>query len=145
MLNPEKFADILIAWSEDNNRNLPWKTDRDPYKIWLSEIILQQTRVLQGKPYYLKFVEDYPNIFILAAATENQVLKSWEGLGYYTRARNLHKTARIVAYDYNGVFPNTFAGLLQLPGIGSYTAAAIASFAYDESVPVTDGNVLRFL
>lgn len=145
MLNSEKFADILIDWSQDNNRNLPWKTDRDPYKIWLSEIILQQTRVLQGTPYYLKFVEEYPDVFTLAAATENQVLKSWEGLGYYTRARNLHKTAKIVAYDHNGVFPDTYAGLLKLPGIGPYSAAAIASFAYDEPVPVIDGNVLRFL
>ena len=143
MLNTKIFCDKLLDWSRQNTRYLPWKADRDPYKIWLSEIILQQTRVQQGMPYYLRFIASYPDVFSLANATENQVIKSWEGLGYYTRARNLHKTARIVARQYNGVFPGNYSGLLTLPGIGPYSAAAIASFAYDEAVPVIDGNVLR--
>ncbi len=142
-MNTKIFSDKLLDWSRQNTRDLPWKADRDPYKIWLSEIILQQTRVQQGMPYYLRFIASYPDVFSLANATENQVIKSWEGLGYYTRARNLHKTAQIVAEKYNGFFPDNYAELLTLPGIGSYSAAAIASFAYDEAVPVVDGNVLR--
>ncbi|HRO09022.1 MAG TPA: A/G-specific adenine glycosylase [Saprospiraceae bacterium] len=145
MISYKTFAHLLLTWSQDNQRDLPWKSDRNPYKIWLSEVILQQTRVNQGMPYYLHFIEEYPDIFALANATEDQILKSWEGLGYYTRARNLHKAAQIIASELNGVFPVTYADLLQLPGIGPYSAAAIASFAYELSVAVVDGNVLRVI
>ncbi|MCZ2102131.1 MAG: A/G-specific adenine glycosylase [Chitinophagales bacterium] len=145
LLQPKQFAALLLAWSRQNVRDLPWKADRDPYKIWLSEIILQQTRVQQGMPYYLRFIKTYPDIHTLASASENQIIKSWEGLGYYTRARNLHKAAKIVSDQYNGIFPQKYTDLLALPGIGPYSAAAIASFAYDEAVPVIDGNVLRVI
>lgn len=145
MLSSKSFATLLVGWSIDHSRDLPWKTDRNPYKIWLSEIILQQTRVQQGLPYYLHFVETYPDVFALASASVQQITKSWEGLGYYTRARNLHKTAKIIVNEYNGVFPNKYDQLLKLPGIGPYSAAAIASFAFEEATPVVDGNVLRFI
>lgn len=145
MINPKKFASILVEWSDSHNRDLPWKTDKNPYKIWLSEIILQQTRVQQGLPYYLHFVDTFPDVFALANATENQIIKSWEGLGYYSRARNLHKTAKKIVVDFNGIFPDNYDDLLKLPGIGPYSAAAIASFAYEQVTPVVDGNVLRFI
>lgn len=122
---------------------MPWKSTRDPYKIWLSEIILQQTRVAQGTPYYLKFIKRYPTVFDLASASEDQILKDWQGLGYNTRARNLLAAARQVVHDHNGIFPGTFEGLLRLKGVGVYTAAAIASFAFGASVPVVDSNVYR--
>lgn len=139
------FANKLIAWYEQNKRDLPWRNTKDPYKIWLSEIILQQTRVVQGMPYYLKFVEQYPTVKDLAAAEEKEVLRLWQGLGYYSRARSLHTTARIIAEEYDGVFPDNYQDLLKLKGIGPYTAAAIASFAFGEKVAVVDGNVYRVL
>lgn len=140
-----EFSNTLIAWYLQNKRDLPWRNTVNPYPIWLSEIILQQTRVAQGMPYFLKFLECFPTVLDLARADEQEVLKLWQGLGYYSRARNLHKTAQIVAFDYGGKFPKTYQQLLQLRGVGEYTAAAIASFAYNENVPVVDGNVFRVL
>jgi A/G-specific adenine glycosylase len=139
------FSDKVVEWYAVNKRDLPWRSTRDPYKIWLSEIILQQTRVIQGLPYYLKFVEKFPTVQALASASEQEVLRLWQGLGYYTRARNLHKCAKEVVTKYTGVFPDTFEELKKLPGIGDYTAAAIASIAYQEKVAVVDGNVFRVL
>lgn len=124
---------------------MPWRNTKNPYPIWLSEIILQQTRVAQGMPYFLSFTTVFPTVFDLANAHEEQVLKLWQGLGYYSRARNLHQTAQYIANELGGVFPNNNKDLLKLKGIGEYTAAAIASFAYNEVVPVVDGNVFRVL
>lgn len=140
-----EFSSTLIQWYSENKRDLPWRNTTDAYKIWLSEIILQQTRVSQGLPYYEKFVTQYPTVFHLAKADEQEVLKLWQGLGYYSRARNLHQTAKIVVEDYQGVFPISYNELLKLKGIGTYTAAAIASFSSNESVTVVDGNVFRVL
>ncbi len=139
------FRQSLLSWAAGIDRPLPWKGERDPYRIWLSEILLQQTRAAQGMPYYLRFVERFPSVEALAAAEDDEVMKLWEGLGYYARARNLLKTARIVAHDMSGRFPGTYEELLALPGIGAYTAAAIASFAYDAPHAVLDGNVFRVL
>ncbi|MCR5887695.1 A/G-specific adenine glycosylase [Hymenobacter sp. J193] len=139
------FANALLGWYPRHRRDLPWRHTRDPYAIWLSEVILQQTRVKQGLPYYLDFISAYPTVHDLAAAPEDEVLRHWQGLGYYSRARNMHHTARQVVQDYGGRFPGSYAGLLQLRGVGQYTAAAIASFAYDEPVAVLDGNVYRVL
>ena len=139
------FSLKLVEWYEQNHRKLPWRETKDPYKIWLSEIILQQTRVVQGLPYYLKFVERFPTVNDLAIAKEQEILRLWQGLGYYTRARNLHKCAKVVMSDYQGKFPTTFLELLTLPGIGEYTAAAISSIAFHEPVAVIDGNVYRVL
>jgi A/G-specific adenine glycosylase len=135
----------IRAWYEKNARDLPWRHTKNPYVIWLSEIILQQTRVEQGMPYFLKFVEHYPDIFALASAPIDDIKKLWEGLGYYRRAENMHKTAKIIVEKHKGVFPATYGELIQLPGIGPYTAAAIASFAFDEPVALADGNVNRVL
>jgi A/G-specific adenine glycosylase len=140
-----EWANELINWYLIEKRNLPWRNTKDPYLIWLSEIILQQTRVAQGLPYYYKFTEAYPTVFDLAMAKEDAVLKTWQGLGYYSRARNMLKTAKSIVADYNGNFPNNYNDLLKLKGIGQYTAAAIASFAFDEKVAVLDGNVYRVL
>lgn len=134
-----------MAWYRRHARPLPWRNTRNPYYIWLSEIILQQTRVVQGQDYYLKFIETFPDVFALAKADEQQVLRLWQGLGYYTRARNLHYTAQYIATELNGKFPDTYQQLLQLRGVGKYTAAAIASFAFEEPVAVVDGNVYRVL
>jgi A/G-specific adenine glycosylase len=139
------FHNILINWYLQNKRDLPWRNTTDPYLIWLSEIMLQQTRVAQGMPYFFSFVKEFPTVFHLANASEEQVLKLWQGLGYYSRARNLHKTAQYVANELNGVFPENYKELLKLKGVGEYTAAAIASFSYNEAVPVVDGNVFRVL
>lgn len=139
------FASILLQWHSSIDRNLPWKSSTDPYKIWLSEIIMQQTRIAQGTPYYLKFVEAFPTIIDLANAEEHQVMKLWQGLGYYSRARNLHYTAQKVRDQYDGVFPTTHKDILSLKGIGKYTAAAISSFAYGLEYPVVDGNVIRLI
>jgi A/G-specific adenine glycosylase len=139
------FHNTLISWYLENKRNLPWRNTTNPYHIWLSEIILQQTRVAQGTPYFLSFVTSFPTVFDLAAASEEQVLKLWQGLGYYSRARNLHKTAQYVSHELSGAFPNNYIDLLKLKGVGEYTAAAIASFCYNEPVPVVDGNVFRVL
>ncbi len=140
-----EFSKSLIQWYLNNKRDLPWRNDTNPYTIWLSEIMLQQTRVAQGLPYFLSFTEAFPTVFDLADADEEQVLKLWQGLGYYSRARNLHKTARYIASELNGKFPLNYEGLLKLNGVGEYTAAAIASFSYNENVPVVDGNVYRVL
>ncbi|MHC5200749.1 A/G-specific adenine glycosylase [Myroides sp. LJL119] len=139
------FSNKLITWYLQNKRPLPWRKTRDPYAIWLSEIILQQTKVVQGTPYYLAFLNTFPSVFQLADASEDQVMRLWQGLGYYSRARNLHATAKIIANKYKGEFPNTYKELLTLPGIGPYTAAAIASIAFNEQVAVLDGNVFRVL
>ncbi len=140
-----RFTNLLIQWYLENKRDLPWRNTQDPYVIWLSEIMLQQTRVAQGMPYFFTFTEAFPTVFDLANASEQQVLKLWQGLGYYSRARNLHKTAQFIANELHGVFPDNYNGLLQLKGVGDYTAAAIASFSYNEQVPVVDGNVFRVL
>ena len=139
------FSKVLLKWYLQNKRDLPWRNTTNSYHIWLSEIILQQTRVAQGLPYFLKFSTAFPTVFDLAKAHEEDVLKLWQGLGYYSRARNLHKTAQQVVTDFNGVFPNNYESLLKLKGVGTYTAAAIASFSHNEAVPVVDGNVLRVL
>lgn len=139
------FTEALIIWYKKNKRDLPWRNTRDPYRIWLSEIILQQTRIKQGQDYYLAFVNQFPDLPSLAGASEEEILKLWQGLGYYTRARNLYKTAQIILTDYNGQFPENYNDLLKLSGIGSYSAAAIASLAFGQPYPVVDGNVLRFL
>jgi A/G-specific adenine glycosylase len=139
------FSDKVVKWYLQNMRDLPWRQTRDPYRIWLSEILLQQTRVSQGLPYYLRFVETFPDVRLLAAASEQEILRLWQGLGYYTRARNLHKCAREVVSSFDGKFPATFEDLKKLPGIGDYTAAAIASICFREPVAVVDGNVFRVL
>ncbi|WP_299259612.1 A/G-specific adenine glycosylase [uncultured Aquimarina sp.] len=139
------FSKKLISWYLENKRSMPWRETIDPYCIWLSEIILQQTRVAQGLPYYVSFTSQYPTVFDLANAEEEEVLKLWQGLGYYSRARNLHATAQFIANDLNGVFPNNYKDLLKLKGVGDYTASAIASICYNEVVPVVDGNVYRVL
>ena len=139
------FSKKLINWYSVNKRSLPWRNTKDPYKIWLSEIILQQTQVKQGLPYYNKFIDRYPNVGSLSDSKEQDVLKNWEGLGYYSRARNLHKTSKLVVEDYKSQFPKTYDELIKLPGIGDYSASAISSFSNDEVRPVLDGNVYRFI
>ena len=140
-----EFSNSLIKWYLQNKRDLPWRNTVNPYPIWLSEIMLQQTRVAQGLPYFMAFIEVFPTVFDLANAEEEQVLKLWQGLGYYSRARNLHATAKYIATELKGDFPPNYDQLLQLKGVGEYTAAAIASFAYNEPVAVVDGNVFRVL
>lgn len=140
-----EFSKSLIQWYLQNKRDLPWRKTTAAYPIWLSEIMLQQTRVAQGLPYFLRFTEAFPTVKHMADAPEEQVLKLWQGLGYYSRARNLHATAKQVSFEMDGHFPPTYAGLLKLKGVGEYTAAAIASIAYGEPVPVVDGNVYRVL
>src|SRR5690606_2988055 len=137
----ERFGKMIMEWSGCNPRPLPWKEFSDPYHIWIAEIILQQTRVGQGTPYFEKFILHFPDLGTLAEASLDDVLVVWEGLGYYSRARNLHETARHVHFDLHGYFPENSIGLQKLKGIGPYTAAAIASFAFDEQIGVVDGNV----
>ena len=147
-LNPtdyQAFSYQIIRWYRENPRDLPWRNTLDPYKIWLSEIILQQTRVAQGLPYYEAFVNAYPTIQDLALAPEEDVLRLWQGLGYYSRARNLHFCAKTIWFDLDGKFPDNYTDLLKLKGVGSYTAAAISSFAFGEKKAVVDGNVFRVL
>lgn len=139
------FRNQLMNWYQPDRRPMPWKAEPDPYLIWLSEIILQQTRVEQGMAYFQRFKTAYPKVADLAAAPDDEVMKLWEGLGYYSRARNLLKAARMVMRDFGGQFPATHAGLLSLPGVGPYTAAAIGSFAFGLPLPVLDGNVYRIL
>ncbi|MDR0582521.1 MAG: A/G-specific adenine glycosylase [Prevotellaceae bacterium] len=139
------FAKELLKWYHAHRRSLPWKRTNDPYKIWLSEIILQQTRVEQGEPYYLRFMERFPTVQDLAAAPLDEVLRLWQGLGYYSRARHLHDTAQQIVAGYGGRFPRSREALLKLKGIGPYTAAAIASFAFNEVAPAIDGNGYRIL
>ena len=140
-----EFSKPLIQWYLQNKRDLPWRKTPHPYPVWLSEIMLQQTRVAQGLPYFLSFMEAFPTVHHMAAAPEEQVLKLWQGLGYYSRARNLHASAKHVAFEMGGNFPPNYDGLLKLKGVGEYTAAAIASICYGEAVPVVDGNVYRVL
>lgn len=140
-----EISQILQSWYQDNHRSLPWRETKDAYRIWLSEVILQQTRVVQGYDYYVRFVQTFPTVRDLANATEDEVLKLWQGLGYYSRARNLHKAARQVLELHQGEFPTRYAELIGLAGVGPYTAAAIASFSSDEAVAVVDGNVYRVL
>ena len=139
------FSKKILAWYAENKRDLPWRNTVNPYNIWLSEIMLQQTRVAQGTPYYLKFIENFPTVNDLANASEQKILKLWQGLGYYSRARNLHATAKLVSEKYNGHFPNNYKELLQLKGVGDYTASAIASISFNIPEPVVDGNVYRVL
>ncbi len=141
----KKLSTVLLNWYWVNKRDLPWRNTKDPYKIWLSEIILQQTQINQGLPYYQAFVSAYPTVQDLANASEEEVLKLWQGLGYYSRARNLYQTAKIVTEDLNGQFPVNYEQLIKLKGIGDYTASAIASICSDEGTAVVDGNVYRFL
>lgn len=144
-LNSVVFRRLLLTWYKSHQRCLPWRTTKDPYKLWLSEIILQQTRVAQGLPYYERFIAQYPSVIDLASATEQDVLRLWQGLGYYSRARNLHHCAQTIVKEYNGVFPTSYRALLMLKGIGPYTAAAIAAVAFKEVVAAVDGNVYRVL
>ncbi|WP_419241117.1 A/G-specific adenine glycosylase [Cardinium endosymbiont of Nabis limbatus] len=144
-INHLLFRRLLFAWYKSHQRSLPWRITKDPYKIWLSEIILQQTRVVQGLPYYERFVAKYPSVMALATATEQEVLRLWQGLGYYSRARNLHHCAQTIVAQYDGVFPTSYRELLMLKGIGPYTAAAIAATAFKEVVAAVDGNVYRVL
>jgi len=139
------FTEEIYTWYSINKRDLPWRKTSDPYKIWISEIILQQTRVAQGTDYYNRFVEEFPTVFDLASASEDRVLKLWQGLGYYTRARNLHFTAKYIVNNYNGTFPNDFKTILSLKGIGNYTASAIASIAFDLPRAAVDGNIYRVI
>lgn len=139
------FAETLIAWYEDHKRSLPWRGETDPYKIWVSEIILQQTRVQQGWDYYLRFIDNFPNVKALAEADEERVLKVWQGLGYYSRARNMHAAAREIMAKYGGQFPREYDDILSLRGIGKYTAAAIGSIAFHLPFPAVDGNVIRII
>ena len=141
----DHFSIKIQQWYSENKRDLPWRHDNDPYRVWLSEIILQQTRVAYGESYYNLFATNFPNVHQLAAASEDKVLKLWQGLGYYNRARNLHKTAILVANNMGGIFPKTYKDLLALPGVGPYTAAAISSICYHEPHAVVDGNVFRVL
>jgi len=139
------FRETLIKWYNLNKRDLPWRKTKDPYKIWLSEIIFQQTRIEQGIAYYERFTASFPTINDLAESQEDEVLKLWQGLGYYSRARNLYSTAKLIVNQYNSIFPNQFEDIIMLKGIGRYTAAAIASIAFNQPCPVADGNVMRFI
>jgi A/G-specific adenine glycosylase len=134
---------VLIIWYKENARELPWKSDKNPYKIWISEILLQQTRVERAKNYYLRFISEFPTIKSLADTSLDNVLRLWQGLGYYSRARNMHTAAKQVVEQFNGIFPSTSREIATLKGIGPYTAAAVASFAFDEAVVALDGNAFR--
>lgn len=139
------ISDKLISWYKKNKRDLPWRNVSDPYKIWLSEIILQQTQVIQGLNYYIKFTETFPTVVDLANAPEDKVMHLWQGLGYYSRARNLHAAAKAIKTNYQGKFPNTYDSIKELKGVGDYTAAAVSSFAFNLPHAVVDGNVYRVL
>lgn len=140
-----RFADTLHDWYDENRRDLPWRGENDPYKIWVSEIILQQTRVQQGWSYYIRFIETFPDIRTLAEASVEQILKIWQGLGYYSRARNMHHAARTIMEYHQGIFPKDHNQIINLKGIGEYTAAAIASIAFQSPYPAVDGNVFRVI
>ncbi len=139
------FSDKVIRWYQLNKRDLPWRDISDPYKIWVSEVILQQTRIAQGYNYYLRFLEKFPTVASLAIASEDEVLLVWQGLGYYSRARNMHSAAKQIMEKFNGSFPTTYKEIRSLKGVGNYTAAAIASFAFHLPYAVLDGNVFRVL
>lgn len=139
------FSNRLIYWYLQNDRDLPWRKTKNPYFIWLSEIMLQQTRVHQGLSYYITFTKEFPTVFDLAKASESKVLKLWQGLGYYSRARNLHYSAKYIANELDGKFPSTYEEIKKLKGVGDYTASAISSICFDESQAVVDGNVYRVL
>ncbi|QZT36824.1 A/G-specific adenine glycosylase [Halosquirtibacter xylanolyticus] len=141
----EKIANLLILWFKEEKRVLPWRKNRSPYRVWVSEIILQQTKVAQGKAYFERFMELFPNIKSLASAEQKEVLKAWEGLGYYSRARNLHEAANQVMVRHDCIFPKTHKEILALKGIGSYTAGAILSFSWDMPYPAIDGNTIRVI
>ena len=133
----------ILRWYDINKRELPWRQTKDPYCVWVSEIIMQQTRIAQGLSYYLRFIEAFPNIHALASSSEEKVLHLWQGLGYYSRARNMHHTAKYIVEKYDGKFPTTFEDIKKLKGVGNYTASAIASFCFNEVKPAIDGNVYR--
>lgn len=139
------IANYLLSWYQKNSRDLPWRKTQDPYVIWLSEIILQQTRVEQGMPYFYRFLEELPTVKDFAESDSQTILRLWQGLGYYSRARNMHKAAKLVMQKYGGVFPCRYDELIELPGVGDYTASAISSFSSNEQRAVLDGNVFRFL
>ena len=139
------FAEKLISWYNENGRSLPWRDTQDPYTIWLSEIILQQTRVEQGMPYFYRFISAFPDVKAFAHAEEDAILRLWQGLGYYSRARNMHKAAQMVLNNFKGEFPRRYTEVIQLAGVGEYTAAAVASFSSNEPRAVLDGNVYRVL
>lgn len=145
MNNVNEIVNPLVKWYQQNKRMLPWREEKDPYKIWISEIMLQQTRIEAVKEYYKKFMKELPTIHSLANIEEEKLLKLWEGLGYYNRARNLKKAAQMIEENYHGVMPKSYEELIKLPGIGEYTAGAIASISYNEKVPAVDGNVLRVI
>mgnify|MGYP006287262535 CR=1 FL=1 len=138
-----EISKLLLKWYEKQGRELPWRETFDPYKIWVSEIILQQTRIQQGVEYYHSFLKSFPDVFTLAGSDISEVLNIWQGLGYYSRARNMHEAARVIVHQYNGTFPSNYKDLKKLKGIGEYTAGAIASIAFGEQVPAVDGNVKR--
>ncbi len=142
-MSGNNLTNDLIFWYSRKKRDLPWRIEPLPYKVWISEIILQQTRVQQGLPYYFRFIEKFPTVKVLAEANLEEVLKEWEGLGYYSRARNMHEAAKQVMYEWGGSFPDSYKKLLTLKGVGEYTAAAISSICFNEPVPVVDGNVFR--
>jgi len=144
-LNSVEFSSSLLAWYQEHKREMPWRGSKDPYKIWISEIMLQQTRVDQAWPYFERFMEQFPTVFELAKANQQQVLKAWEGLGYYSRARNLHYAAKTIVEDYDGILPSSYDEIIKLKGIGPYTAAAITSIAFDQPNAVVDGNVIRVI
>ena len=133
----------LLVWYRENARTLPWRSDPTPYHVWISEIMLQQTRVAAVIPYYLRWMESLPSVEALAEVPEERLMKLWQGLGYYSRARNLHRAALMVMEEYGGQFPQSHRELLRLPGVGDYTAGAVASIAFGQAVPAVDGNVLR--
>lgn len=146
MKEPLKYiVEPLLKWYDDNKRDLPWRRDREPYHVWISEIMLQQTRIEAVMRYYARFMEALPSVQSLSEVDDDALLKLWEGLGYYSRARNLKKAAQKIVSDYDGRFPTTYAQIMGLPGIGEYTAGAIASLCFDEKVPAVDGNVLRVI
>lgn len=145
MNNITVFSETLLLWYHEHKRELPWRGENDPYKIWISEVILQQTRVNQGWNYYLKFIDQFPTIQALAEAPEENVMRVWQGLGYYSRARNIHNTAKNIVENFNGEFPHEYKDILSLKGIGPYTAAAISAIAFGKSHFAIDGNVLRVM
>ena len=139
------FSEQILEWYKNHKRALPWRETNNPYVIWLSEIILQQTRVEQGMPYFHRFLEQFPNVTKFAEADESEILRLWQGLGYYSRARNMHKASKYILDNFAGEFPTTYDSLIKLPGVGEYTAAAISSFSSNSSYAVLDGNVFRVL